>query len=89
MLPRAGVSYHALNEAYGPFAGFMQAWIMVLVSGPGAIAGIAILFGELANQVFGSGSAGMQLAWAVAAIAMFRHSSTCGAPSTAAVRRSC
>jgi len=71
LLPRAGVAYHALNEAYGPFAGFMQAWIMVLVSGPGAIAGIAILFGELANQVFGSGSAGMQLAWAVAAIAIF------------------
>ncbi len=34
----------------------MQAWMMVLVSGPGAIAGVAILFGELANQVFGSGS---------------------------------
>jgi len=71
LLPRAGVAYHALNEAYGPFAGFMQAWIMVLVSGPGAIAGIAILFGELANQVFGTGSAGAQLGWAVAAIAFF------------------
>jgi len=71
LLPRAGVAYHALTEAYGPFAGFMQAWIMVLVSGPGAIAGVAILFGELANQVVGSGSPGMQLAWAVSAIAFF------------------
>jgi len=71
LLPRAGVAYHALNEAYGPFAGFMQAWIMVLVSGPGAIAGIAILFGELANQVFGTGSAGLQLGWAVSAIVFF------------------
>jgi APA family basic amino acid/polyamine antiporter len=71
LIPRAGVSYHALTEAYGPFAGFMQAWMMVLVSGPGAIAGVAILFGELANQVFGSGSAGMQLTWAVFAIVFF------------------
>ncbi|MEN8261642.1 MAG: amino acid permease, partial [Pseudomonadota bacterium] len=71
LIPKAGVSYHALTEAYGPFAGFMQAWMMVLVSGPGAIAGVAILFGELANQVFGSGSSGMQLTWAAAAIIFF------------------
>ena len=71
LIPKAGVSYHALTEAYGPFAGFMQAWMMVLVSGPGAIAGVAILFGELANQVFGSGSSGMQLMWAAAAIVFF------------------
>lgn len=71
LIPRAGVSYHALTEAYGPFAGFMQAWMMVLVSGPGAIAGVAILFGELANQVTGSGSPGMQLAWAASAIVFF------------------
>jgi APA family basic amino acid/polyamine antiporter len=71
LLPQAGVSYHALTEAYGPFVGFMQAWMMVLVSGPGAIAGVAILFGELANQVFGTGSPGMQLLWAAMAIAFF------------------
>jgi APA family basic amino acid/polyamine antiporter len=71
LLPRAGVSYHALNEAYGPFAGFIQAWMMVLVSGPGAIAGVAILFGELANQVLGGGSAGMQMVWATGAIGFF------------------
>ncbi len=71
LLPRSGVAYHALTEAYGPFAGFMQAWMMVLVSGPGAIAGVAILFGSLANQVFGSGSPGMQIVWAVIAIVFF------------------
>ena len=71
LIPKAGVSYHALTEAFGPFAGFMQAWMMVLVSGPGAIAGIAILFGELANQVFGTRSDGMQTAWAAAAIVFF------------------
>lgn len=71
LIPKAGVSYHALTEAYGPLAGFVQAWMMVLVSGPGAIAGVAILFGELANQVFGAGAEGLQLAWAVGAIVFF------------------
>jgi APA family basic amino acid/polyamine antiporter len=71
LLPRSGVSYHALTEAYGPFAGFMQAWMMVLVSGPGAIAGVAILFGEVANTVFGYESPGMQLVWAASAIIFF------------------
>ena len=71
LMPRAGVSYHALTEAYGPFAGFMQAWMMVLVSGPGAIAGVAILFGELANQVTGGDSHAATLMWAVVAIVFF------------------
>ena len=71
LIPKAGVSYHALTQAYGPFAGFMQAWMMVLVSGPGAIAGVAILFGELASQVTGTGSGSAQLAWAAAAIGFF------------------
>jgi APA family basic amino acid/polyamine antiporter len=71
LIPRAGVSYHALTAAYGPFAGFMQAWMMVLVSGPGAIAGVAILFGELANRVFGDGSSRLQLVWAMGAIVFF------------------
>ncbi len=69
LLPKPGVAYHALTEAYGRFAGFLQAWIMVLVSGPGAIAGIAILFGELANRIFGTED--RELGWAVAAIVVF------------------
>lgn len=71
LLPRAGVSYHALTEAYGPFAGFMQAWMMVLVSGPGAIAGIAILFGEFAAALTGGVADSAQLAWGAAAIGCF------------------
>ena len=71
LIPRAGVSYHALTEAYGPFAGFMQAWMMVLVSGPGAIAGIAILFGEFASRLTGTDSTGMQITWAASAILFF------------------
>jgi len=81
MLPKAGVSYHALTEAYGPFAGFMQAWMMMLVSGPGAIAGVAFLFGELANEVSGSGSSGTQFIWAIAAISLFALINLRGAES--------
>ena len=53
LLPRPGVMYHSLNEAYGPFAGFFQGWVQILISGPGSIAGASIFFGELANQVLG------------------------------------
>lgn len=69
LIPQAGVPYRALSDAYGSFAGFMQAWVMVLVSGPGAIAGIAILFGEFADRIFGAGDA--PLVWAVGAIVFF------------------
>lgn len=71
LIPKPGVSYHALTAAYGPFAGFMQAWMMVLVSGPGAIAGIAILFGELASRVVGVDDGAATLIWAAAAIVFF------------------
>lgn len=71
LLPRAGVAYHALTEAFGPFAGFMQAWIMVLVSGPGAIAGIAILFGEFGSDALGWQAADSALFLAAAGIMLF------------------
>lgn len=71
LLPRPGVAYHALTEAYGPFAGFMQVWMLILVSGPGAIAGVAILFGELATDVVASGGHGAMLAFACGAIVFF------------------
>lgn len=71
MLPRAGVYYHSLTEAYGPFAGFLQGWVQLLVSGPGSIAGIAILFGELAVQILGNDTAAVRLGWGAAAIVFF------------------
>jgi APA family basic amino acid/polyamine antiporter len=71
LLPRAGVAYHALTEAYGPFAGFMQVWMLILVSGPGAIAGVAVLFGELAGDLLGTSEQPVILAWATAAIVFF------------------
>jgi APA family basic amino acid/polyamine antiporter len=71
LLPRAGVFYHTLNEAYGSFAGFLQGWIQILISGPGSVAGIAILFGELASQVFGTDGSQARIIWGVAAIIFF------------------
>jgi len=71
LLPRAGVAYHALTEGFGPFAGFMQAWIMVLVSGPGAIAGVAILFGEFGSDALGWQANNAALYLAAAGIGLF------------------
>ena len=74
LLPRSGASYHALQEAFGPFFAFMQAWIMVLISGPGAIAGIAILFGEFAGRLLtdaGFPRLAQPVPWAILAIVFF------------------
>ncbi len=71
LLPRPGVMYHSLNEAYGPFAGFFQGWVQILVSGPGSIAGAAIFFGELANQVLGIENNTLRLMWGALAILFF------------------
>ncbi len=71
LLPRPGVMYHSLNEAYGPFAGFFQGWVQILISGPGSIAGAAIFFGELANQVIGVESDNLRLMWGALIILFF------------------
>ncbi len=71
LLPRPGVMYHSATEAYGPFAGFFQGWVQILISGPGSIAGIAILFGELANQMLGIQSDSLRIVWAISAILFF------------------
>jgi APA family basic amino acid/polyamine antiporter len=71
LLPRPGVMYHSLNEAYGPFAGFFQGWVQILISGPGSIAGASIFFGELANQVLGIENNSLRLAWGALIILFF------------------
>ena len=71
LLPRPGVMYHSLNEAYGPFAGFFQGWVQIFITGPGSIAGAAIFFGELANQVLGIENNQLRLIWGALAIIFF------------------
>lgn len=45
-LPRSGGTYVFLREAYGPLVGFLYGWIKMLVSGPAAIAALALIFAE-------------------------------------------
>ena len=55
LLPRAGASYHIIREGFGPFWAFVKIWIELWVSGPGSVAGVAILFGEFAARGLGLG----------------------------------
>lgn len=55
MMPRAGGQYVFLREAYGPAAGFLFGWSLLLVIQTGTIAAVAVAFarfmGVLAPQV--------------------------------------
>ncbi len=46
MMPRAGGPYHFLREAYGPIIGFLKGWVDFLVIMSGALAAIAVGFGQ-------------------------------------------
>ena len=54
LLPHAGASYHIIREGFGPFWAFLKIWIEMWVSGPGSVAGVAIIFGEFAVRLLGS-----------------------------------
>ena len=51
ILPRAGATYHIIREAFGSFWAFIKVWIEMWISGPGSVAGVAILFGEFAARL--------------------------------------
>jgi len=55
LLPRAGASFHIIREGFGSFWAFLKIWIELWVSGPGSVAGVAILFGEFAAKGLGLG----------------------------------
>ena len=46
MLPKAGGQYVFLREAYGPLAGFLFGWAMVLVIQTGTIAAVVVAFAK-------------------------------------------
>lgn len=71
LLPRSGASYHAIREGFGPFWAFLKIWIEMWVSGPGSVAGVAILLGELASRLAGDRTALTPIGWGVTAIAIF------------------
>ncbi|KZC38248.1 MULTISPECIES: APC family permease [Rhodanobacter] len=51
--PRAGGSYVYLREAFGPLAGFLFGWTMLLVIYSGSTAAVATIFARYAAALFG------------------------------------
>ncbi len=45
-LPRSGGTYVFLREAYNPLVGFLYGWVKMFVTGPAAIAALALIFAE-------------------------------------------
>ncbi len=53
LFPRAGGHYAYLREAYHPLAGFLYGWGLLLMIEGGAIAAVAITFGEYTLRLVG------------------------------------
>jgi APA family basic amino acid/polyamine antiporter len=51
--PHAGGIYVYLREAFGPLAGFLFGWTMLLVIYSGSAAAVAVIFAHYASGVFG------------------------------------
>ncbi|MGH7593694.1 MAG: APC family permease, partial [Gemmatimonadales bacterium] len=51
--PRVGGGYAYLREAFGPLAGFMYGWALLLVMATGAIAAVAMTFSSYLGSLMG------------------------------------
>lgn len=71
LLPHAGASYHILREGFGPLWGFLLVWMELWISGPGSVAGVAIVFGEFMHRALGAQAMVSPVWWGIAAIAFF------------------
>ncbi len=71
LLPRSGASIHIIHEGFGAFWAFLKVWMEIWVSGPGSVAGVAIVFGEFAALFLGSASTWPPAAWGTLAIVFF------------------
>jgi APA family basic amino acid/polyamine antiporter len=78
LLPRAGASYHIIREGFGPFPAFIKIWVEMWLSGPGSVAGIAVVLGEFAVRLPSAPSAVSATAWGALAIAAFAVVNLCG-----------
>jgi basic amino acid/polyamine antiporter, APA family len=78
LLPRAGASYHIIREGFGPFWGFVKIWVEMWVSGPGSVAGVAIVLGEFMARLPAAPAAVPATAWGTLAIAIFTVVNLCG-----------
>jgi amino acid transporter len=59
--PNAGGEYHFLSRAYGQRVAMLFGWARCTVTQTGAIAAVAFVFGDYANQLFSLGSHGAAL----------------------------
>jgi basic amino acid/polyamine antiporter, APA family len=71
LLPRAGATYHIIREGFGPFWAFVKIWVEMWVSGPGSVAGVAIVFGEFVVLFLGRHAGLSAAGWGAAAILVF------------------
>jgi basic amino acid/polyamine antiporter, APA family len=78
LLPRAGASYHIIREAFGPFPAFVKIWVETWVSGPGSVAGVAIVLGEFAARLPAAPPGVSAPTWGALAIAAFAVVNLCG-----------
>jgi APA family basic amino acid/polyamine antiporter len=78
LLPRAGASYHIIREGFGPFPAFLKIWVEMWLSGPGSVAGVAIVLGEFAVRRPAAPSAVSATAWGALAIAGLAVVNLCG-----------
>ena len=68
--PQAGGSYVYMREAFGPLAGFLFGWTMLLVIYSGSSAAVATIFASYACALFGLPSATWGLPLTVGALAI-------------------
>jgi len=78
LLPRAGASYHVIREGFGPFWAFVKIWVEMWVSGPGSVAGVAVILGEFTVRLRGAPSGVSATTWGALAIAVFAAVNLCG-----------
>src|SRR5688572_14951268 len=77
LVPRAGASYHIIREAFGPLPAFVKIWVEMWVSGPGSVAGVAIVLGEFAVRLPAAPPVSATT-WGAFAIAAFAVVNLCG-----------
>lgn len=68
--PSAGGEYHYLSRAYGRWLGMLFAWARGTVIQTGAIAAVAFIYGEYANQLLPLGEYGEGVHAAIAVVAL-------------------
>ncbi|HWV41809.1 APC family permease [Pseudorhodoplanes sp.] len=66
--PSTGGEYHFLTRAYGLPVGFLFAWARTTVIQTGAIAAVAFVFGDYAQEMFSLGSYGSAIYGALALV---------------------